>query len=447
MALTGVSGSGKSTLAFDILFAEGQRRYLESLAPYVRQYMKVLERPDVDLVTGLSPTVAIEQRISHASRRSTVATLTEIYHFLRLLFSKAGRQHCPGCDRPLETWRPQAIRQQVKSRFAGKKGLILATKVAGRKGFHKDVLAGALKKGFDRARIDGRITRLVPGMALSRYHEHTIEVVVGRVTPDRSDALVDRAIKEGKGSLIVTDGRGDDVTFSVHGVCPTCGMGLPPLDPRLFSFNSSQGACPVCHGLGLTDGEDNGDETPGASCGACRGSRLRPEALAVRVNGHNIWDLVRLPAGKLASLVAALDVAPHQRAVAEPVKAEVGTRLRLMERLGLGYLSLSRSGRHPFRRRGPAGTPGCPARFQSYRCDLCLGRAHHRTASQGQPDAHQCPGRVEGSGEHGFWWWSTMRRPSGPPTISSTWGPGPARTAAGWWPRGPLPTCGQRPCR
>ena len=343
VALTGVSGSGKSTLAFDILFAEGQRRYLESLAPYVRQYMRVLERPDVDLVTGLSPTVAIEQRISHASRRSTVATLTEIYHFLRLLFAKAGRQHCPGCDRPLETWRPQAIRQQVKSRFPDKKALLLAPKVAGRKGFHKDVLAGALKKGFTEARIDGRITRLTPGMALSRYHEHTIEVVVGRIGDGRVETLVDRALAEGEGSLIVTGG-GEDVTFSIYGICPVCGIGLAALDPRLFSFNSSQGACPACHGLGWIGGEDDGDERDGALCVACGGSRLRPEAMAARVAGHSIWDLVRLPVGVLATLMETLDFAPHQQAVAEPVMAEVGTRLRLLKQLGLGYLSLSRSG-------------------------------------------------------------------------------------------------------
>ena len=341
VALTGVSGSGKSTLAFDILFAEGQRRYLESLAPFVRQYMKVLERPDVDLVTGLSPTVAIEQRISHASRRSTVATLTEIYHFLRLLFAKAGRQHCPGCQRPLETWGPAAIRRQVRDRFSGQKGWVLAPKVAGRKGFHKDVLAAALKKGFTRARIDGKMTPLAPDMALSRYHEHTIEVVVGRMAPERSDGLVDLALKEGDGSLVITDGRGNDAIFSVHGICPSCGIGLAPLDPRLFSFNSSQGACSACHGLGRTGEEKN---TTGQICKACGGSRLRPEALAVRVDGRTIWDLVRLPAGELGALVEKIVFDPHHRSVAEPVIAEVGTRLRLLERLGLGYLALSRSG-------------------------------------------------------------------------------------------------------
>ena len=164
--MTGVSGSGKSTLAFDILFAEGQRRYLESLAPYVRQYMNILERPDVDLVTGLSPTVAIEQRISHASRRSTVATLTEIYHFLRLLYSKLGTQHCPGCGRPLTAQTQAAIVEQIRDRYGRRPAKVLALKVLGRKGFHKDVLERAVKKGFTEARIDGTLTRLSAGMAL-----------------------------------------------------------------------------------------------------------------------------------------------------------------------------------------------------------------------------------------------------------------------------------------
>ena len=203
IVLLGPSGSGKSTLAFDILFAEGQRRYLESLAPYVRQYMKILERPDVDLVSGLAPTVAIEQRVSHASRRSTVATLTEIYHFLRLLFSKLGVPHCTGCHRPLTAQSEKDILNQLNTRYPKGAGWILAPKIAGRKGFHKDVFKLALKRGYKRARVDGKLVDLEPDMALSRYHEHTIELVIGSLSAgDRRD-LVTRALKEGDGSLIV----------------------------------------------------------------------------------------------------------------------------------------------------------------------------------------------------------------------------------------------------
>jgi len=345
VALTGVSGSGKSTLAFDILFAEGQRRYLESLAPYVRQYMKILERPDVDLVTGLAPTVAIEQRISHASRRSTVATLTEVYHFLRLLFSKLGTQHCPGCGRPLVASTRSAIADDVARRYAGRPVRLLAPKVAGRKGFHKDVLARALKNGYTEARIDGGLSAIEEGAALSRYSEHWIDLVVGTLAPESGpaafDGLVAEALAEGDGSLVVLDADGTEELFSVHGVCPGCGIGVEPLDPRLFSFNSRQGACPACSGLGSAGDED---APAGVPCPSCGGSRLRPEALAVKVGGHTIWDLVRLPADALLAAVERIVFPESARPVAEPILAEIRSRLSLLRRLGLSYLSLGRSG-------------------------------------------------------------------------------------------------------
>jgi len=180
VALTGVSGSGKSTLAFDILFAEGQRRYLESLAPYVRQYMKILERPEVDRLTGLPPTVAIEQRISHAGRRSTVATLTEIYHFLRLLFARLGRPHCPRCGQPLAALSREAMVERIRTETGGRPARILAVKIANRKGMHKQVLDRALKAGCREAWIDGEIVALAPGMALDRFRLHTVARVMGR---------------------------------------------------------------------------------------------------------------------------------------------------------------------------------------------------------------------------------------------------------------------------
>ena len=349
VVFTGVSGSGKSTLAFDILFAEGQRRYLESLAPYVRQYMKILERPEVDLVSGLSPTVAIEQRISHASRRSTVATLTEVYHFLRLLFSKLGTAHCPGCHRPLSRQSATELHVQIQARYGRDDALVLAPKVAGRKGFHKDVLARALKQGYDRARIDGRVVPLTPGMALSRYHDHTIDLVVGpvprgRAAAGRLAALVDRALQESDGSLIVLGKTGAEELFSIHGRCPTCGIGAVQGDPRRFSFNSPQGACPACEGLGvLAVGGAGNDDAP-VVCPHCRGSRLKSEALAITVQGRTIWDLVQQTAADLEATLAALVFPDHQQPLAEPILGELSTRLALMNRLGLGYLALSRSG-------------------------------------------------------------------------------------------------------
>jgi excinuclease ABC subunit A len=344
VVLTGVSGSGKSTLAFDILFAEGQRRYLESLAPYVRQYMKILERPEVDLVTGLAPTVAIEQRTSYASRRSTVATLTEIYHYLRLLYSKLGTQHCPGCGRRLMAQNRSAIVEQIRRRYPQKAATVLAPKVFGRKGFHKEVISGALKKGIKKARIDGKITVLKEGMSLSRYHEHNIDLVMGRLPAKDLDALVDTALKEGNGSLVVLEGRNKEEVFSLHGICPACGIGLESLDPRLFSFNSKQGACAECHGLGVIGEPNEDDGSDPLVCPGCDGSRLKSQALAVKVGKNGIWDLVQRPAGDVYRTLKKLTFKAHEKPVAEPIIAELLTRLGLMNQLGLAYLSLARSG-------------------------------------------------------------------------------------------------------
>ncbi len=346
VCLTGVSGSGKSTMAFDILFAEGQRRYLESLAPYVRQYMKILERPDVDLVTGLSPTVAIEQRISHSSRRSTVATLTEVYHFMRLLFSKLGDPHCPGCHRPLSRQSTADLQTQVSARYGAGNALILAPKISGRKGFHKDVLARLLKVGFVQARIDGEIQDLVPDMALSRYYDHDIDAVVGAIPKGRNQAarleeLTTLALKEGDGSMILYNPKsGSEEIFSIHGRCPSCGIGAVQGDPRLFSFNSPHGACPTCDGLGVLE---MADEIP-RTCPTCDGSRLKEEARSVKIQGHTIWDWVRLPAEHLVDHLKAVAFPKHQRPLADPIMDELRIRLKLMNRLGLGYLSLARSG-------------------------------------------------------------------------------------------------------
>ena len=344
VVLTGVSGSGKSTLAFDILFAEGQRRYLESLAPYVRQYMKILERPEVDLVTGLAPTVAIEQRTSHASRRSTVATLTEIYHYLRLLYSKLGVQHCPGCGRQLRAQAQTAIVDQIRRRYPRQAATVLAPKVFGRKGFHKEVIAHALKKGITKARIDGKITVLKKGLALSRYHEHNIDLVIGRLPAKNLETLVNKALDEGGGSLVVIDRQRNEDVFSLHGICPACGIGLESLDPRLFSFNSKQGACTQCNGLGTIGEAQDKDNAGTRICPRCSGSRLKPQALAVKIGHYGIWDLVQRPARDGYKILKKLTFRPHENPVAEPIVAELLTRLALLNQLGLSYLSLARSG-------------------------------------------------------------------------------------------------------
>ena len=344
VVLTGVSGSGKSTLAFDILFAEGQRRYLESLAPYARQYVKVLERPEIDVITGLPPTVAIQQRIRYASQRSTVGTLTEIYHFLRLLYSKLGSQLCPVCDREMSAQSKEAILDNIRDRYSQKVATILTPLVAGRKGFHKDLLTRAMRKGYNEARIDGEVIQLKEGMSLSRYQEHTIELVIGTIQSSDPDQLVSQALSEGSGTFIIMDRNGQEEIFSLKKVCPSCGIGAKELDPRLFSFNSKHGACPRCEGLGhlvrlrRMDGESN------AICYTCGGSRLKREALSVKVKGYSIWDLVQHPAEKLQEILRGFSFTNQEVMIANPIIDEMLTRLIFMNLLGVSYLSLSRSG-------------------------------------------------------------------------------------------------------
>ncbi|MFC1823392.1 excinuclease ABC subunit UvrA [Thermodesulfobacteriota bacterium] len=341
VVITGVSGSGKSTLAYDILYAEAQRRYLESLAPYVRQYMKILERPDVDAVLALPPTVAIQQRISHASRRSTVATLTEIYHYLRLLYSKVGKQYCPGCNRRLRHQTKEEIQAQVRKNFRSRRGTLLAPKVAGRKGFHKGVLARALRDGYTAARIDGVITGLKENMSLARYHDHTIELVVGEVPHRGLGHMVNKALQEGQGTILIIDENGFEEIFSLSGKCDLCGIGLQSLDPRLFSFNSKYGACSTCDGIGKID---NDIKSKNRVCPQCGGSRLKPQARSVKVGAHSIWELTQSSADQAIGILSKLSFTRDEAPIAEPILVEIRIRLSFLQKLGLSYLSLSRSG-------------------------------------------------------------------------------------------------------
>ncbi len=341
VALTGVSGSGKSTLAFDILFAEGQRRYLESFAPYARQYVKVLEKPEIDVLSGLPPTVAIQQRIRHASPKSTVATLTEIYHFLRLLFSKFGSQQCPVCGRQLMAQSKESILKKIQKRYRDKRATVLVSLVSARKGFHRDLLARAASRGYREARIDGRMRSLKDGMSLSRYRDHTIELVIGVIPSPDLEALVARGLSEGNGTFFVVDDHGREEVFSIKKVCPSCGIGAKDLDPRLFSFNSPYGACPVCEGMGYRR-DFIGDSI--SRCEVCGGSRLRPEALAVKVKGYSIWDLVQHSTDGLREIFKGFSFTGQEALIADPVIDEIRTRLSFMSLLGISYLTLSRSG-------------------------------------------------------------------------------------------------------
>lgn len=343
VVITGVSGSGKSTLAFDILFNEGQRRYLESLPAYVRQYLKVLDRPDVDLVAGVPPTVAIEQRTARAGRRSTVATLTEIYHFMRLLFAKLGVQYCPTCNIPISSGKPGSVLEAMLERFKGKEVSLLAPRVVGRKGTHKSVMLQALKLGLPALRVDGKIYHGRELPQLDRYREHWIEWVVAQdLVVDPRDlsglqALVEKAMLYGEGTILVLPREGLQETFSNRRQCPRCLKGFGELDPRHFSFNSPMGACPSCEGLGVL--EEAGER----KCPQCQGERLAPRARAVKVLGLGIGEMVAMTIFEASRFWKEVKLREAAQKIGDPLVREMRTRLETLIRLGVGYLRLDRS--------------------------------------------------------------------------------------------------------
>ena len=370
VVITGLSGSGKSTVAFDILFAEGQRRFLDSMSPYARQFVEQLEKPDVDLVSGLPPTVAIEQRVTRGGGKSTVATVTEVYHFLRLLFAKTGTQFCPDCDLPVEKQSAASIVKQVET--AAKRGplKVLAPLVKARKGFHTDVARWAERQGFDTLYVDGKLVPVAQFRKLERFKEHTIDVVVGVIDRRRiasARELTLRALEIGRGTARLLGSKNRLTVVSTEMSCPNCGRAFEELDPRLFSFNSPHGMCEECGGFGEIwdydlqtganrDGEsvlENElaaeresewiDEAEARECPDCHGSRLNAEARHVRVQGYTIDQFTDLSAGEAARVVAKLRFKGRDQTVAAGLIPEIQQRLRFMETVGLGYLALGRS--------------------------------------------------------------------------------------------------------
>ncbi|HEX8782943.1 MAG TPA: hypothetical protein VF764_06205, partial [Steroidobacteraceae bacterium] len=359
--ITGVSGSGKSTLAFDILFSEGQRRYLESLNAYARQFVQPAARPDVDAIFGIPPTVAIEQRTSRGGRKSTVATLTEIYHFLRLLYVKLGTQYCPDCDVAIEPQSPASIAARLLRDYRGRRIALLAPLIVARKGYYTDLARWAAKKGFRTLRVDGERLPTSPWPRLSRFREHTIELPVAEVdvSVKHEAALRDglaRALDFGKGLVHVLPQQGTRVTvFSTRRACPSCGQSFAELDPRLFSFNSRHGWCESCYGTGVEmpgfDEQQSGEElwwnewyahTP-EPCGNCQGQRLNPTALSVRFRGRSIAALAADSVAASAQFFARLRLGTRERQIARDLLAEIRARLKFLERVGLGYLQLDRA--------------------------------------------------------------------------------------------------------
>jgi len=350
--ITGVSGSGKSTLAFDILFAEGQRRYLESLNAYARQFVQPGTRADVDAVFGIPPTVAIEQRISRGGRKSTVATVTEVYHFLRLLFVKLGTQFCPDCQLPIQPQSPEAILQRIGTR---KNIELFAPLIVARKGLYSDLAEWAAKKGFANLRVDGKIVPTSPWPRLDRFKEHTIELPLGgAATEPELRTQLTAALEYGKGMVLV-GGRAGPILFSTKRACPRCNRSFPELDPRLFSYNSKHGWCPSCYGTGLRltgfDAEQTGEEVwwnewfagEAPPCSDCAGQRLRPEARAVRFQNRTIAEIAALPVATAAQLFGTMKLRGRDAEIARDILAEIRSRLAFLEEVGLPYLALDRA--------------------------------------------------------------------------------------------------------
>ncbi|MBM3391280.1 MAG: excinuclease ABC subunit A [Betaproteobacteria bacterium] len=373
--VTGVSGSGKSTLAFDILFAEGQRRYLESLNAYARQFVQPSARPDVDAIFGIPPTVAIEQRTSRGGRKSTVGTLTEIQHFLRLLYVKLGLQHCPDCAVPIEPQSEEAIAARILRDWRGRHIGLLAPLVTARKGVYTDLAKWAAAKGFTHLRVDGAFLPTAKWPRLDRFREHDIALPVADlvVTADNEAELraaLARALEFGKGTLQVVgpldalaqairQGRNEakleQHSFSTKRACPSCGKSFAEPDPRLFSYNSRHGWCGSCYGTGLAitgfDAEQTGEEIwwnewfegEAHACPACSGKRLNPTALAVRFRDHSIADLSALPVSGLEAFFAKLKLAGRDEAIARDILVELHSRLAFLREVGLDYLALDRA--------------------------------------------------------------------------------------------------------
>ncbi|HXR51486.1 MAG TPA: hypothetical protein VN762_05055, partial [Steroidobacteraceae bacterium] len=359
--VTGVSGSGKSTLAFDIVFGEGQRRYLESLNAYARQFVQPSERADVDSVTGIPPAVAIEQRTSRGGRKSTVGTLTEIHPFLRLLYVQLGVQHCPDCQVPIQPLTQEEIVARIMKAQRNREVTVLAPLVSARKGYYNELARWAAAKGYRQLRVDGKLVPVSPWPKLARYKAHDIELPLGSVkaTPANESALrtlVSAALDLGKGQLLLqsADGSGPLQSFSARRACPSCGTGYAELDPRLFSYNSSRGWCTSCLGTGLEiegfDNEQSGEESvwleeahSQQDCGACNGQRLNPLALAVKFRDLSISELGAMSVQDLATWFTRLKLGEREQAIARDLLSEISGRLGFLQRVGLTYLQLDRA--------------------------------------------------------------------------------------------------------
>ncbi len=350
IVITGPSGSGKSSLAFDTLFAEGQRRYIECLSTYARQYIEQMEKPEVESIEGLSPSISIDQRTISSNPRSTVGTVTEVYDLLRLLFARAGTPHCPRCGRRVSSQTPDQIIDRIFATSTQEKVKILSPVVKGRKGEYHALFDRLIKRGFLRFRVDGELKEIEEKLSLERTKKHNIEVLVDEIkishaSLKRLKEAVDKALEMSGGDLLMIKSDGKDYFFSLNLLCPYCEISLPELEPRTFSFNSPYGACPDCHGIGFQTVLDEWGDVAltGEICSYCGGSRLRRESLAVKVGQKNIHELSSLPVSHLLKELSSWDFSSSQKIIVSKILKEVDSRLEIMVELGIPYLQLTRT--------------------------------------------------------------------------------------------------------
>jgi excinuclease ABC subunit A len=346
--ITGPSGSGKSTLAMDTIYAEGQRRYVESLSAYSRQFLEQLQRPDVDFIEGLSPSIAIDQKTVSRSPRSTLGTITEIYDYLRVLYTRLGKAYCYNCGTEISTQESGNIIEAILSLPEGTRLQVLAPIVRDRKGNYRKELQEMRNEGFVRARIDNEMMDLTQEIILEKKKRHTIEIVIDRIIMKRGierqlREAVETSFKYADTIVVNLPGKDKDILFSKTAACPKCGISYPEINPRFFSFNSKAGACPTCNGLGYEDVEEDSAEMDEYKfCRTCGGFRLRREALSVKFKGLHIGEFSRMSVHEALSFVKRLALNERERVIASRVLKEVIDRLSFLVNVGLGYLTLDR---------------------------------------------------------------------------------------------------------
>jgi excinuclease ABC subunit A len=349
--ITGPSGSGKSSLAFDTLFAEGQRRYLECLSAYARQFIEQLEKPQVESIEGLSPAISVDQKTIAFNPRSTVGTITEIYDFLRLLYARLGTIYCPDCGVKVASSSEDQIIKHIAAELSGQRIRILAPVVRGRKGEYHQLLERFRRRGYLQARVDGRLIELEKKISLNKNQKHNLEILIDELTvkPENDRRLreaLSRSLELADGGAAVINQNGQEYYFSRRLSCPVCGRSFQPLEPRDFSFNSPYGACSHCHGLGFmtTHNEWGEVELTDEVCPVCHGERLKKDSLSVKIGQFNIQELSSIAVNRLLEILAGLEFSPQEKLVADKIVKEIDGRLKTMKELGLAYLDLSRTG-------------------------------------------------------------------------------------------------------